>query len=47
MKWAGLPADCATWEFLIVLKVRFPHFVPCGQGSSAAGSIDTENPARS
>ncbi|XP_070010919.1 uncharacterized protein [Nicotiana sylvestris] len=34
VKWTGLPADNATREFFNVLKTRFPHFDPRGQGSS-------------
>ncbi|XP_070015839.1 uncharacterized protein [Nicotiana sylvestris] len=28
VKWSGLSADHATWEYFNVLKTRFPHFDP-------------------
>ncbi|XP_075095534.1 uncharacterized protein LOC142173782 [Nicotiana tabacum] len=47
VKWQGLPADAATWEFVTVLQTRFCAFNLCGQGSSIGGegeggSIDTQ-----
>ncbi|KAH0641109.1 hypothetical protein KY285_037695 [Solanum tuberosum] len=28
VKWVGLPANVATWEFATILKTRFPSFDP-------------------
>ncbi|OIT19786.1 hypothetical protein A4A49_52345 [Nicotiana attenuata] len=28
VKWQGIPADDATWEYYNELKIRFPHFDP-------------------
>lgn len=41
VKWKGLPADVATWEFVNILHTRFPSFDPCGQGSLNEGGTDT------
>lgn len=41
IKWAGLPADTATWEDWEVLNVRFPAVLAWGQASSSPGGIVT------
>ncbi|KAM3269489.1 putative protein isoform X1 [Capsicum chacoense] len=37
VKWLDLPTDAATWEFVDVLKARFPSFDPRGHGSCMRG----------
>lgn len=41
IKWAGVPADMATWEDWEVLKVKFPSVLAWGQASSSPGGSVT------
>src|SRR6185312_16422253 len=37
VKWTHLPSTSATWEYLYVVRSRFPSSLAWGQASSAGG----------